>query len=164
MSVLAGFDLLSRLSFHLFTDKLHLSHRSIFMIGTLTLGIVRSILAEMTGFTSLLITCAFFGYFRALAVVNHVLCISEFCTSWCPEKLPGALGLNMIIKGFAVITIGQVLGWIRDLTGSYNLSLHSQNVLLSIVMVVWVIELTWYKRTNVNCDGDHPINITSNRN
>lgn len=146
MSVLAAFDLISRLSFHLFTDKLNLSHRSIFMIGTLILGIIRSILAELTGFTALVIACAFFGYFRALAVVNQVLCISEFCTKWCPEKLAGALGLNMIIKGLAVISIGQVLGWIRDLTGSYNLSLHSQNVLLSIVMVVWVIELTWYKR------------------
>lgn len=146
MSVLAAFDLLSRLTFHLFTDKLRVSHRSIFMIGVLSLGIVRSVLAELTNYTALLVTCAFFGYFRALTVVNQVMTISEYCARWCPEKLPGALGLNMIIKGITAITIGPFLGWIRDLTLSYNASLHAQNILLTIVMIVWVIELTWYKR------------------
>lgn len=145
MSVLAAFDLLSRLTFYLFTDKLNLTHRAIFMVGTLTLGIVRSILAELTNYTGLIAACAFFGYFRALVVVNHVLTISEFCLNRCPEKLPGALGLNMIIKGISVITIGQLLGIFRDLTGSYTLSLHSHNILLSVAMIVWVIELTWYK-------------------
>lgn len=147
MSVLATFDLLSKLTFHLFTDKLQLSHRSTFMIGTLILGIVRSILAELTNYYALLVTCAFFGYFRALCVVNQLLALSEFCTKSYPEKLPGALGLNMVMKGITVITIGPVLGWIRDLTASYTLSLHSQNILLSIVMIVWTVELTWYKQS-----------------
>lgn len=147
MSTLAGFDLLSRLTFHFLTDRLRISNRSTFMIGTLTLGIVRSILAEQTNFTLLIITCAFFGYFRALTVVNQVLTVSEFCTKWYPQKLPGALGLNMIIKGISVITIGELLGWIRDVSGSYQISLHTQNILLSLVMIVWIVELTWYKRS-----------------
>lgn len=147
MSVLAAFDLLSRLTFHFFTDRLKLSHRSTFMIGTLTLGIVRSTLAEQTDYTLIVITCAVFGYFRAFTVVNQVLTISEFCTHFYPQKLAGALGLNMIIKGISVILIGQLLGWIRDFSGSYAVSLHTQNFLLSIVMIVWIIELTWYRRS-----------------
>jgi hypothetical protein len=115
------------------------------MVGTLTLGIIRSILAELTDFSALIITCALFGYFRAMAVVNQVLTISEFCNKYHPDKIPGALGLNMIIKGIAVISIGQLLGWFRDLTQSYTLSLHSQNILLTIVMIIWTIELTWYR-------------------
>lgn len=145
MSVLAAFDLLSRLTFHFITDRLRLSHRTTFMIGTIFLGVVRSILAEQTNYTLVLITCIFFGYFRALTVVSQILTISEFCTKRYPEKLPGALGLNMIIKGISVITIGELLGWIRDLSGSYTISLHSQNILLSIVMIVWIVEITWYK-------------------
>jgi hypothetical protein len=140
MSVLAAFDLLSRLTFHLFTDRLNLSHRSIFMFGMILMGIVRSILAELTDYTALMITCGFFGYFRAFTIVNQTLAISEFCTKHCPEKLAGALGLNMVIKGVAVVTIGQLLGGIRDITSSYSFSLHSQNVLVSIVMIVWLIE------------------------
>jgi uncharacterized membrane protein len=79
-------------------------------------------------------------------VVNQILTISEFCTKQYPEKLPGALGINMIMKAVGVITIGVFLGWIRDLSGSYTISLHSQNILISIVMILWVVELTWYKR------------------
>lgn len=145
MSVLAAFDLLSRLTFHFITDRLHLSHRTTFMIGTLTLGIVRSILAEQTNYAVLIVVCAFFGYFRALVVVNQVLTIAEFCTKRYPQKLPAALGINMIIKGVSVITIGELLGWIRDLSGSYTVSLHSQNILLSVVLIVWIVELTWYR-------------------
>jgi hypothetical protein len=146
MTVLASFDLLSRLTFHIFTDRLQLSHRTIFMIGTLTLGIIRSILAEQTDYNSLLITCAFFGYFRALVVVNQIMTISDYCSRWYPEKLPGALGINMIMKAASVVTVGVFLGWIRDLSGSYAISLHSQNILISIVMIFWVVELTWYRR------------------
>lgn len=146
MSVLAAFDLISRLTFHFFTDRLRLSHRTIFMVGTLSVGVVRSILAELTDYTSLIVACAFFGYCRALTVVNQVLTVNEFCMKNCPEKLPGALGLNMLIKGFSVITIGQLLGYVRDLTQSYVLSLHSQNILISIAMIVWTIDLAWYRR------------------
>lgn len=146
MSILAGFDLLSRLTFHLFTDSFGLSHRSIFMIGTLSLGIVRSVLAELTNYTALIITCSLYGYVRALVVVNQLLTISEFCSKWCPEKLPGAIGLNMILKGVAVISIGPVFGYIRDVTNSYTLSFHTHNILLSIAMIIWITELTWFKR------------------
>lgn len=104
-------------------------------------------MAEMSDYKSLIIVCAFFGYCRALTVVNQVLTVSEYCTKHCPEKLPGALGLNMLIKGFSVITLGQLLGYVRDITQSYNMSLHSQNILLSIAMIVWTIELAWYRRS-----------------
>ncbi|CRK90395.1 CLUMA_CG004022, isoform A [Clunio marinus] len=140
MSVLAAFDLISRLTFPFILEPLKFSSRSTLMMGIVALGIVRSVLAELTDYTSLLIACAFFGYFRALTVVNHILAVSEYCSENCPAKLPGALGLNMIIKGVAVITIGPIFGWIRDLTSSYILSFHSQNILMSIVLVTWIIE------------------------
>lgn len=146
MSILAAADLLSRLTFHFFTDKLELTSRVTFMVGVMILGVVRSILAELTTYTSVLIACAFFGYFRALTVVNQVLSVSEYCAKWCPEKLPGALGLNMIIKGISVLSMGEMLGIIRDITQSYAVSLHAQNILLTVVMVVWLVELAWYKR------------------
>lgn len=149
MSVLAGFDVLSRLTFHYMTDYLQLTSRVTFMIGTLSLCIVRSILAELSNYKALVVACAFFGYFRAFVLVNQVLSLQEFCTNHCPSKLPGALGLNMLIKGALVLTIGQLLGWIRDVTESYRLNLHFQNILLSVVMISWVIEMLWYKRRSV---------------
>lgn len=146
MSVLAAFDLLSRLTSHFLTDYMKCTHRTIFMCGTLTLGIARSILAELTDFTSLVVVCGFFGYFRAFVIVNQLLSVSEFCSKHYPEKLACALGLNQIIKGVSVITLGQLLGWIRDLTQSYTISFHIQNILLSIVMITWIVEMTYYRR------------------
>lgn len=138
--------MLSRLTFHLFTDRMRLSHRSIFVVGVVIMSVWRSILAELTDYTALMLTCGFFGYFRALTIVSQTLAISEFCSKHCPEKLAGALGLNMVIKGVAAIAIGQLLGVFRDFTSSYSISLHSQNALLMIVMVVWMIEYFCLRR------------------
>lgn len=146
MSILAAADLFSRLTYPFITDKLKISSRKTFLIGILILGISRSVLAESRTYNSLIVICAIYGYARALIVVNMTLTISEYCTKNCPEKLPGALGLNMIIKGFCVLTLGQLLGYIRDITSSYPISLHSQNILLVIVFIVWTVELIWYKK------------------
>lgn len=147
MSILASFDLLSRLTFPFLFERLNISHRTTLMIGVIALGVVRSTLAELTSFQSLIICCAIFGYLRAIFVVNQMLTISEFCTKWFPDKIAGALGINMVFKGFAVITVGQLLAWLRDYFESYNLSLHCQNILLSFVMIIWMIEMA-YRRTS----------------
>lgn len=146
MSILASFDLLSRLTFPLFTERLNISHRSTLMIGVIALGVVRSTLAELTSYGNLMICCAVFGYLRAIFVVNQMLTISEFCTRWFPEKVAGAIGINMVFKGLAVLSIGQLLAWSRDYFESYNWSLHCQNILLSIVMIVWMVEMA-YRRS-----------------
>jgi hypothetical protein len=146
MSVLAAFDMLSRLTFHFFTDPIKLSQRSIFVIGMIIMSVGRSILAEMTDYTVLMLTCGFFGYFRALTIVSQTLAISEYCSKHCPEKLAGALGLNMVIKGVAAVTIGQLLGVFRDFTSNYSVSLHVQNGLLMVVILVWMVEYICQRR------------------
>lgn len=122
-----------------------MTQRSTYMVGIIALGLVRSTLAELTTYQNLMIACGFFGYIRALPVVTSVLTVSEYIGKYHPEKLSGALGLNMVFKGSIVFIVGQFLGWIRDYTGNYNICLHVQNILLSIIMIVWIIELTWYK-------------------
>lgn len=51
----------------------------------------------------------------------------------------------MCIKAIFVITVGLLLGWIRDYTLSYSICLHAQNVLLIIVVCCWTIELMYKK-------------------
>lgn len=70
--------------------------------------------------------------------MNNNLTISDHVRD---EKLPGALGLNMISKGILVITVGQLLGSVRDLTNSYILCLRAQNFLLLLVIAVWTPEM-----------------------
>ncbi|GAB0092618.1 monocarboxylate transporter 12 [Sergentomyia squamirostris] len=145
MSILAGMDLMSRLTLPTLTDRFRISCRMIFLTGAILLIGIRATLAEMTQRTTLLIISGLYGYIRAATVVNQNLCISEHCSQ---EKLPGALGLVMIAKGIAVMSLGQLLGWIRDLTGSYRFSLHMQNILLVIIILFWLPEILWKRFRN----------------
>lgn len=113
-------------------------------------------MAESSNFYVLIVLSAICGGFKSATVVNNNLTISEYCT---PETLPGGLGLNMIAKGIFAISIGQLLGWIRDYTGSYSLSLHAQDALIIIVTVMWAPELVYkyFKNRKGNRDKSNSI-------
>lgn len=107
MSILAGADLVSRLTLPTITDKLKISCRNIFLVGSILLTCTRATMAETLNRSNLLIISALYGYVRAATVVNQNLTVSEYTNE---TRLAGALGLNMVFKGVFVITIGQVLG------------------------------------------------------
>lgn len=138
MSVLAASDVLSRLTLPTLTSRWHISCRSIFLAGTVLLCIVRALMAATSERWSLIGMSAVFGYTRAATVVNQNLVVSEYATR---ERLAAALGLNMVAKGVAVISIGQLLGWVRDRTRSYPMCMHAQNVCLAVTAVWWTAEI-----------------------
>ncbi|XP_037817704.1 LOW QUALITY PROTEIN: monocarboxylate transporter 14 [Lucilia sericata] len=138
MSIMAGADIICRLLLPCITDKLKIPYRIIFLLGTVGLLISRAALAESVDLTSIIVMSIFTGMTKSATVLNNNLTISGHVK---PDKLPGGLGLNMISKGVLVITIGQLLGWIRDFTDSYVLCLHAQNGLLLLVIVIWTPEI-----------------------
>ncbi|XP_065366589.1 monocarboxylate transporter 14 [Calliphora vicina] len=138
MSIMAGADIICRLLLPCITDKLKIPYRVIFLLGTVGLLISRAALAESVDLTSIIVMSIFTGMTKSATVLNNNLTISGHVK---PDKLPGGLGLNMISKGILVITIGQLLGWIRDFTDSYVLCLHAQNGLLLLVIVIWTPEI-----------------------
>lgn len=142
MSVLAAADLVSRLTLPTITDKLKISSRIIYFGGAIALICVRSILAETHERNKLIFISVIYGYCRAATIVNTSLTISEYVRT---DKLPSALGLNMVIKGCFAISIGQFLGWIRDYTESYSFCLHTQNILLAIIIIIWLPEILYKK-------------------
>ncbi|KAI9581106.1 monocarboxylate transporter 9 [Glossina fuscipes] len=143
MSIMAGADIVCRLLLPCITDKLKIPYRLIFLLGTMGLLVSRTALAESSDFITIVVMSIFTGMTKSATVLNNNLTISAYCK---PEKLPGGLGLNMISKGLLVITVGQMLGWIRDLTNSYVLCLHAQNCLLLLVIVAWVAEMLYIYR------------------
>ncbi|XP_055920532.1 monocarboxylate transporter 12 [Eupeodes corollae] len=138
MSVVAGADICCRLLLPFITDKLQIPYRTIFLFGTIGLLISRAALAESTSLTTIIIMSAFTGMTKSSTVVNNNLTVSSYCR---PEKLAGGLGLSMITKGVLVITVGQLFGWVRDHTGSYVTCLHSQNLVLAVVIAFWTPEI-----------------------
>ncbi|XP_026476204.1 uncharacterized protein LOC113381602, partial [Ctenocephalides felis] len=140
MSVLAGADIVSRLTLPTITQILGFSCRLSYLIGAAALILARALLAEQKSYTGLIAISALCGYVRAATVVNQNLVLSEHCKA---SRLPAALGLGMCVKGAFVITIGQFLGWLRDYTGSYSLCIHAQNILLILIVITWVPELLY---------------------
>ncbi|XP_062549534.1 monocarboxylate transporter 12 isoform X1 [Armigeres subalbatus] len=142
MSILSTTDLLTRITVPAFVDKMKFSHRNTFLLAGLCLVVARSVMAEMRNIVALMITSAFYGIFRSITIVNQNLTIAEYCTEKDVESmLPNALGFNMITKGVLVLSLGQLLGWFVDYTGSYSLNLHAQNLLLVSTCVLWLCEL-----------------------
>lgn len=156
MSTLAAADLLSRLTLPSITDRFKISCRMVFLIGAICLGFVRELLVASANesLQSIMIVSGIYGYIRAMCVVNQSLSISEYCSQ---EKLPGALGLNMVIKGIFVITVGQLLGWIRDYFQSYSLCLQTLNILIIIIVIFWVPEII-YKKCKKKSSIDDELN------
>ncbi|XP_037952642.1 monocarboxylate transporter 13-like [Teleopsis dalmanni] len=159
MSAIAGADIVCRLLLPCITDKLKISYRVIFLLGTVGLLVSRAALAESTDMTTIIMMSIFTGMTKSATVLNNNLTISSYCSS---DKLAGGLGLNMISKGIIVITIGQLLGWIRDYTDSYILCLHAQNVLLLIVVLLWTPEIfyRWRKQRKADKRNKLPIGVT----
>ncbi|XP_077294360.1 monocarboxylate transporter 12-B [Arctopsyche grandis] len=142
MSMLAGADIIARITMPIFTDKRRIPSRMSFYIGCIALSIARTILSYQSEFDYLLVASALTGFFRSSIVINQNLIISEYCKK-DETKLPTALALNMVMKGLAIITVGQVLGWIRDYYQSFIPCLFSQNVLLISVFILWTPEFLY---------------------
>uniref|UniRef100_A0A1Q3FSR7 Putative monocarboxylate transporter n=1 Tax=Culex tarsalis TaxID=7177 RepID=A0A1Q3FSR7_CULTA len=142
MSILSTTDLLTRVTVPAFVDKMKFSHRNTFLMAGLCLVIARSVMAEMRSIVPLMITSAVYGIFRSITIVNQNLTIAEYCGEKGLESmLPNALGFNMITKGVLVLSLGQLLGWFVDYTGSYSMNLHAQNLLLVSTCILWLCEM-----------------------
>ncbi|XP_055603840.1 monocarboxylate transporter 12-B [Uranotaenia lowii] len=142
MTILSTTDLLTRVTVPAFVDKMKFTHRNTFLMAGLCLVIARSVMAEMRNLIALMITSAFYGIFRSITIVNQNLTIAEYCgENGLESMLPNALGFNMITKGVLVLSLGQLLGWFADFTGSYSLNLHAQNLLLVSTCILWLCEM-----------------------
>lgn len=64
-------------------------------------------MVEMTTYIHVLIASLFVGYFRAITVINQNLVVSEYVEK---DKLPQAVGLNMVTKALCTAILGQSLG------------------------------------------------------
>ncbi|XP_072380190.1 uncharacterized protein [Diabrotica undecimpunctata] len=137
MTALSSADVLGRVTASEICRRLKMSNRKTFMFGAALLAIMRSVEVLMPSYLSLAIVAFIVGYFRAIAVINQNLVISEYIPK---EKLPSAVGLNMVTKALLSFTVGQGLGLLKDLW-SYAICIHTLNVISLIVIVSWSIEI-----------------------
>lgn len=148
LSIVATSDIASRLTFHFIADSFQISCRRAFMLGLISIGLTGLVLSQLKSFHSIAVACAFLGYFKAVTVLNQYLSIAEYCSQFYGggDKLPHAMGTNMIVKSFCVISIGQLFGWIRDRVGNYSVTFYMQILLIALVVTLWSLERVFCKR------------------
>ncbi|PNF41712.1 hypothetical protein B7P43_G03459 [Cryptotermes secundus] len=137
LSMTAVSDILARAVLPPICDRVKIRRRTLFAIASIFLGLSRSVLAEQTEYTALMVTIVISGFFRGATLINFALTISEHCSL---EKLPAAFGLHMVAKGLFIAALGPVGGVIRDVSGSFPLCIHSQTLMIFICLVAWGIE------------------------
>lgn len=140
LSVLAAFDLFSRLTFHFITDLLDISTKATFVLGIILLGIIKTIMTFLSSYIYILIACSFYGYVRASVIINQILILSEHCAKFYPQRFPGALGLNMLFNGITVMIFGPMFGNFRNYFTDFSYSFYFQDIFMIFVLAFWLLE------------------------
>lgn len=144
-------DILARLILPPICDRVKLSKKTFFMIGVFSLGISRSALAQQTEWYRLVIWLLISGFARGATLINFTITVAEYTSKFSTlEKLPAAFGLHMVGKGLFIVILGPLLGYIRDVTKSFPVCIHSQTLLIMLCCLAWVIEyvIVWCRTRN----------------
>ncbi|XP_029173669.1 uncharacterized protein LOC114942459 [Nylanderia fulva] len=140
LSLTAFVDIIARLLLPTIFDKFGWKKRVIFWVFCLFLGSARSVLAEQTAMIPLITMLVIAGFLRGATLVNLNLCISECCTL---KKLPSAFGIFMVFKGLCVIIISPLIGYVRDVSGSYKICIHIMTAMTLVTFVMWSVEFLY---------------------
>ncbi|XP_014487676.1 PREDICTED: monocarboxylate transporter 3-like isoform X2 [Dinoponera quadriceps] len=140
LSLTAFADIIARLLLPTLFDRVGWNKRMIFWIFGTTVGITRSVLAEQTERMLLMGMFTILGFLRGATLVNLNLSISEHVTL---KKLPNAFGMFMVFKGFLVVIMSPLIGYIRDVSGSYRICIHVMTAVIMMATLIWTIELTY---------------------
>lgn len=78
------------------------------------------------------------GFFRAWI---HVPIAIVFADHLPAERFPSGYGLFMVVQGALIFLLGPVVGWVRDVTGSYTVTFHYLTTVLAVCAVPWSLEM-----------------------
>ena len=92
--------------------------------------------------------------FMALVIPTHVPL----------SRLPGASGIQLLTSGIVSLTLGPVVGWIRDVTSDYAVMLHCLNIFTYLTVISWSSEICYVKRKSRETEeekqtSNKPLNI-----
>lgn len=140
-------DIIARLVLPPICDRVNYKKRTMFFVACIFLTISRSIMAQQTEWVPLIASLVVCGFFRGATLINYQLTVAECVTL---DKLPAAVGLNMVAKGITVVSLGPLLGLVRDATGSYPIFIHSQSFVMALGLLAWIVEYLylWMKNSS----------------
>ncbi|KAG5898832.1 hypothetical protein JTB14_018792 [Gonioctena quinquepunctata] len=147
MSLLAATDLVVRFISSVLADKIGWSNRVYFLIGILSMALGRIILVHTQSYPVGMFVAIIIGTGKALRTIFMILVIPSHVSL---ERLPAAYGLQFAVSGITFVILGPVVGWIRDQSGTYVITLHILNVCTYLTAISWTIDswITSRKKKN----------------
>lgn len=110
-------------------------------MGIIGSTFARFLLLKARHFSWLLAVSALLGYFKALSASNFMLTMAEYCGRRCPGKVSSAVSMSLMSSGLAMVSLGQLFGWLRGVFGSYSITFCAENAVVYLICVVWLFKL-----------------------
>ncbi|XP_058823290.1 monocarboxylate transporter 7 [Topomyia yanbarensis] len=144
----AAADLLSRVFLAISSTCLNIKARYVYLAGALFTILARFAFLFVYDFHGMAIITAIMGFLRTWIHVPLPLVFSEYLPQ---KRFPSGYGLFMFLQGNITFAVGPIVGYIRDVTGSYSISFHCLTLFMALCVIPWLFEIVYYwlkARTN----------------
>uniref|UniRef100_A0A182IPW6 Major facilitator superfamily (MFS) profile domain-containing protein n=1 Tax=Anopheles atroparvus TaxID=41427 RepID=A0A182IPW6_ANOAO len=138
----AGADLISRIFLAISSTCLNIKARYVYLAGALFTIVARFAFLCVFDFYGMAIVTAIMGFLRTWIHVPMPLVFSEYLSQ---ERFPSGYGLFMFLQGNITFAIGPLVGYIRDVTGSYTISFHCLTLVMALCVIPWFFEICYYR-------------------
>ncbi|CAB3365393.1 Hypothetical predicted protein [Cloeon dipterum] len=142
-SSLATTDLIFRLLAPYIAEFLKLSNRSMYLISIVGLSLFRALVMIFLEYEYVMVMGLFLGMAKGVRTVFMPLILPAIVPL---HRLPSAIGLSMLMKSIAFMTLGPVFGSIKDVTGSFVYVVVAINVVAMLTAVVWLTKDFCFKK------------------
>ncbi|XP_025831354.1 monocarboxylate transporter 13-like isoform X2 [Agrilus planipennis] len=140
MSIIAVTDLIFRFISPFIGDFLKKTPRIMYLISLIMLIAVRFAFIIVLDYKGLLVVAAFLGIAKGVRTVYMTLVIPSHVPL---ERLASASGIQMVTNGFVFIFGGPLIGFIRDVSGTYRNCVMLMNLFTFITILMWTGEMTY---------------------
>nr|CAD7196252.1 unnamed protein product [Timema douglasi] len=148
MSTIAAADIIFRFSSPFFADYVGYSVRTMYLISMVMLIASRMTIIFVNTFHPLLGVAVALGIAKGVRSVYMGLVMPSYVPL---DRLPSATGLQMVFNGIMMIMFGPFIGFVRDVSGSYNWCIVAINGMTALTIVMWLTEsaITNWRRRNL---------------
>ncbi|XP_049865094.1 monocarboxylate transporter 9-like [Pectinophora gossypiella] len=121
--------------------------RVMYLISLLLVIFTRTMMLFTSSFVGMLLVALALGITKGVRTVYMNIVIPNHVPL---ERLPFASGIQMFFNGIIIITIGSLLGRLREASGSYQIPIIVLNVVTMVTVVLWCTEFMYFRMKNRN--------------
>ncbi|XP_014361817.2 monocarboxylate transporter 9 [Papilio machaon] len=142
MAVIGFSDTLFRFVSPFIGEWCHKPPRVMYLISLIMIIFIRSLMLVTTSFTGMLFVSLAIGVTKGVRTVYMNIVIPSYVPL---ERLPFASGIQMFFNGIVIITLGSLLGRMREASGTYRLPIIVLNLVTFVTVAMWIMEFLYFR-------------------